>query len=376
MNIDRANEIIDNYIAQFPETAGPDKDELFKWKAAAIWKNAWDINTPDFADMLKRAVSGTEMLINSKKSYPASGLVELCAHNSEAAESVRKEFITLLVDVQDVSEEQTRMDGFIERVNALIHDNLSKSWVYEQDRKSVSGYMGLTRPDRDYLYKATQVKAFANYVEFDDNIGSGQTFSLKNFYRLCDELTAVIAVRQDLRDAVTIGLQDYAHSSGIDNITTIDPAYHILVFDIIYCTEHYGFYTTHPHVTVKRVKKVFGKQAVAEHPNPYKEQEKLLMDKLSKQQAEREKLQYPDLTGKSIDHKTLGTGKVVKQDNARIQVKFSGNQFKTMNLEFLFRGGFISNLDADVSETLKKISDLDDEIDITSNELKTVRMKI
>lgn len=382
MNTDRANEIIDNYIAQFPETTGPDKDELFKWKAAAIWKNAWDINAPDFADMLKKAVSGTEMLINSKRKFPAAGIVKLCTVNKETAESVRKEFIALLQDVPDISEEQKLMDGFIEHINTLIHDVLHSSWIYEQDRKSVSGYMGLARPERDYLYKSMQVKAFADYVEFDDNIGSGQTFSLKNFYRLCDELTAVIADRQDLMDTVSIGLQDYARANGIDSIAAIDPLYHILVFDIIYCTEHYGFYTTHPHVNVKRT--THSKSGLKQCPpikprdntKMYERQQKRLKDRIDVLKADRDKLQYPDVTGMKLNHKAFGMGKVIKQDAAKVQIKFSDNIIKKMDLKCLYRGKIVSNFDADVLEAIKKISDIEYEIDKTTEKYRDLEFKI
>lgn len=379
MNSGRINEIIDHYMEQFPMTTGPDNDELFKWKAAAIWKTTWDIDAADFGAMLKQAVIPTEVLVDSKTVYPASGLIELCNRDPALAEKVRAEFRALLQDTDDPDEEQALMESFVDHINALIDKAFPGSWKYVQDRKSVSDYLGLSRPDRDFFYKASEVKSFAEYVEFDDEIGVGQAFSLRNYYRLCGELIDVIESRRDLRELAASGLQDYALQSGQEEITVIDPAYHILAFDIIYCTGRYGFYTEHSHTGAKKStsKKTVKKQKEPvrpEQPDPEQVRSRELQDTAAALQSERAKLQYPDLTGRTIVHKAFGSGEVIRQEDHKMQVRFAGDQIKTMNIEALYKGRHMDNLDADVLDRMKKIKDLDEKIAGVSNELKTIQM--
>ena len=45
-------------------------DEKYKWEAIQCFQENWDVNAPDFADMLKRSLAKTGNLLASVKNYP------------------------------------------------------------------------------------------------------------------------------------------------------------------------------------------------------------------------------------------------------------------------------------------------------------------
>ena len=68
-------------------------DEKYKWEAIQCFQENWDVNAPDFADMLKRSLAKTGNLLASVKNYPR----KIIAGFAKAApEEVRAMFIAFL----------------------------------------------------------------------------------------------------------------------------------------------------------------------------------------------------------------------------------------------------------------------------------------
>ena len=53
-------------------------------------------------------------------------------------------------------------------------------------------------PDDNFMFKSTEARAFANGCEFGEDIGSGQTFRLDVYYRMCRELAEEIKKNEKL----------------------------------------------------------------------------------------------------------------------------------------------------------------------------------
>ena len=83
-------------------------------------------------------------------------------------------------------------------VNARIEKYVSGSWKYPQNRNSVIYYLNLWKPEENYIFKATEAVAWANCIEYGDDLGSGKPFSLKKYYKMCDELLDEIKDNQEL----------------------------------------------------------------------------------------------------------------------------------------------------------------------------------
>ena len=50
----------------------------------------------------------------------------------------------------------------------------------------------MNNPGLHYIYRSSNASAMAKYVDFGFSIGSGGSFSLVNYYRLCEELVAAL----------------------------------------------------------------------------------------------------------------------------------------------------------------------------------------
>lgn len=350
MNNDKLNLIIDDYLDKFDITHDDRNDEFMKWRAAAVCQKSWNIDAPDFGAMFKRAMSETGVFIDTNTTQPTQGIYHICADHDQN-EQVRASFKKLLSE--DGRETQAHMDEFIDEVNEIIAKFYPKSWKYPQDRKTVSDYVGMLRPDQDYFYKSSLVSNFTRYVEYGGDIGIGRTFKLKNYYKMCDEVISGINERDDLIDKVSTSLKAYAEKRKNPRIVTVDPAYHILVFDIIYCSNVYGFFKTHPVSTVRK------------DPNAEKraELEKEILvneEPLAALYSERDSLNFPDMVGKHIKHITYGEGIITDQKEDSITVDFAGT-IRKMKASVLYSKKLITGADSSADDILR-IVDLDRQI--------------
>lgn len=210
---------------------------------------------------------------------------------------------------------------------------------------------------------------FAAFVEFGDDIGFGKAFKLKNYYRMCDEIAAGIRTRADLTDRVRAGLEAYAKRINNTLVETVDPEYHILVFDIIYCASTYGFFKAHPATAAR-------KDPNAEKRKKIEAEISSLEEPLSALYAERDAMEYPDLVGKQITHITYGNGKVQGQTGDNISVGFSGT-VKKMKASVLYSRKLIDIPEGDkAAEMIVKIVDLDKQIAQTELRLTVLRAQL
>lgn len=65
----RLKEVLVEYKKDFvPKQWG---DEKYKWEAVKHFQDNWDVNAPDFADMLERSLAKTDNLLASMNNFPA-----------------------------------------------------------------------------------------------------------------------------------------------------------------------------------------------------------------------------------------------------------------------------------------------------------------
>ena len=77
-------------MEDFASTTWP--NEKYKWEAVKHFQDNWDINAPDFAEMLERALAKTYNLLASLNNYPKGMIVNSA---KSAPEDVRAMFIVL-----------------------------------------------------------------------------------------------------------------------------------------------------------------------------------------------------------------------------------------------------------------------------------------
>ncbi len=228
--------ILEQYILRFDELdAIGGNDEGYKWRAESCFIENWDIDAEDFPAMFKASMKETSNLIDNKTVQPIGGIL-LLLKQKEETEFVRQCFRELFSeDGGDLNARQDRIYAFMDKINHRIDQYAKGSWKYPQKMNDVIYYLNLWRPHDNYIFKSTEAVNWANCIEYGDDFGSGETFSLKKYYHMCDELL------EEVRSNETImRLYEARFAREARNF---DDEKHILVYDIIYCAHAYNFYS-------------------------------------------------------------------------------------------------------------------------------------
>lgn len=237
MNRKSLNQIFTAYIDKFRFLNEDPQCEGYKWYSVVQFKEAFDLDAPDFAAMLKRAKQVTYNIIDSYN-QPFGGLVKIAEQSVEDAEAVRELFRTLLKDDGgDLTIRQEKITEFLKGCDALVEKYYPGSFLYKNDQRSAMAYLFFNDPDNHYLYKATEANYLSDCVGFYDDWGAMSAFKLDIYHRFCDELIAEIKATPELLKT---------NESRYENTTKklhADPNLHILLFDIIYCSHTYNLYS-------------------------------------------------------------------------------------------------------------------------------------
>lgn len=362
MHKENLQAVIDAYMDRFEELNDLNgNDEGYKWRAASCFKEHWEIDAPDFGAMFKLAMSETSNLIDNAKVQPIGGILELLKHEDEV-EGVRESFRDLFVeDDGDFDLRQKRLEAFANRINARIEHYHPNTWRYSQKLNNVLYYLNLWKPEDNYIYKYTEAEAWANCIEFGDDIGSGAAFSLRKYYRMCEELREVLAGCEELLKLHSVRAQR--------EVRGYDDRLHILVYDLIYCAYAYNLY--------ERV--YIPKTPVGERIR--RAQERSVRDKLlARIKAKEDELAevtkravlLPDLTGSMLRHKAFGSGCVLECAEGKLLIEFPGGQKRFQYPQALAKGFLLCD-DLDVMQQIAGAESFEQERMLVNRELSLLR---
>ena len=165
-------------------------EEKYKWEAVRWFQDNWDINAPDFAEMLSRSLDKTLNLLASVNNFPKGMIVGFA---KAAPEDVRAMFIDLFDESKDVFE---RMNAFKLQSSILLERHGNGAAQHYQYENAISTYLWLRYPDKYYIYKFGEVKAVASELEADYRFKKGAyADNIRNFLRLYDEIS--LALKED-----------------------------------------------------------------------------------------------------------------------------------------------------------------------------------
>lgn len=139
------------YKSSFQEHRLGPGNEIYKWKAVKHFLDNWDIEAPDFSDMLKRSLAKTDNLLASQNFYPRKMIQSF----TEAEPEEVRELFRMLFDenVNVVG----RVKQFESISNALLEKHASEKSSF-QNPNSISTYLWLRYPEKYYIYKYSIVK--------------------------------------------------------------------------------------------------------------------------------------------------------------------------------------------------------------------------
>ena len=177
--------------------------EAYKWEAVKWFQDNWDINAPDFADMLERSLAKTSNLLVSANNFPRQMIIGFA---KASPEEVRAMFIALFDESKDVVE---RIEAFKFGAAELLKKYGGNAIQHYQYENPISIYLWLRYPDKYYIYKFGEIKAVASELAADYRFKKGAyADNIRNFLRLYDELNAALKEDAELAALLKARLTD------------------------------------------------------------------------------------------------------------------------------------------------------------------------
>ena len=354
MNKKHLEEIFSHYIDRFDHTNGTEHAEYFKWQICQeypkLMQTALAADDEYFAKELNKVKKCTKIIIDSY-TQPFAGLVELA--KKEPA-TVKQMFKDLYVeDHGNYGIQMKLISDFFNKSNELLDKYFPGSHLFKQNSHSVSSYLFLNDPNHHYMYKAVQSLRFAECVEYYDDWGNGDEIKLDVYGRMCDELIAEIKQNEDLLKTAN---RRYDGSIKIEGGKLHpDEEYHILAFDIIYCSSVYDLYNGIEYIK-RNTKEKQAYQIV-------KVEADAALEAYNKAKKDNETLNkaitcFTDMikAGDTINHKKYGKCKVDSIDPDYISLSYAKNTVK-LCLPIVIANGIISINTSDFAEGVKKYAD-------------------
>ena len=212
----RLKEILAEYKKVFVQQQWP--NEKYKWEAVQCFQENWDINSADFAQMLKKSLAKTDNLLRSANNFP-KGMITGVAE--AAPEAVHSMYMELYDESKDLCE---RIANFKNKSNTLLERYGNGAAQHYQYENAIMTYLWLRYPDKYYIYKFGEVKAVSLELESDYRFKKGAyEDNIRNFMALYDEICAELQQDDELRNLL---------NSQITSTCYADPELRTLTIDI------------------------------------------------------------------------------------------------------------------------------------------------
>ena len=350
---------IQAYIEDFDHNNKRDgisvRNETAKWTAAANFAENWDINADDMSSMWKRCTK--RAFIDTQHDHSSQGIAELLKHPSEI-EGVRNAFRFLFdKEAVEIEEKWNRIQKFMEYINGRLKDLYPNSSIKQQTKEGVLTYLNLWDPDHNYRYKPAPANTWASYIGYTD-WETGQRFSLRKYYKMCDEIHEVVKEHQELlrihRQRFENGEPDY------------DKELHILTFDVLYCFWGYDN-------VCKEALEEYQEAMKQQHIDELEEQLNNIRDEIRLKAAA---VISPDCKGASVLHKKFGTGTINEILDNRMTVDFEKSGSKTFKFPDAFISGFLQPVDSSIMVQLKKNEQLKKEMITLGDKAKRIEEEL
>lgn len=197
-------------------------EEKYKWEAVKWFQDNWDVNAPDFAEMLNCALDKTYNLLASANNFPKGRIVDFA---KSAPKEVRAMFIALFDESKNVFE---RMDAFKLQSTVLLEKYGNGAAQHYQYENAISTYLWLRYPDKYYIYKFGEVKTVASELESDYHFKKGvYADNIRNFLKLYDEISIALKADTELVNLLQSQLTDTCYPDPELKTLTIDVGFYI-----------------------------------------------------------------------------------------------------------------------------------------------------
>lgn len=216
----RLKQILAEYKKVFVQQQWP--DEKYKWEAVQCFQENWDINSADFAQMLKKSLAKTDNLLRSANNFP-KGMITGFAE--AAPEAVHSMYMELYDESKDLCE---RIANFKNKSNTLLERYGNGAAQHYQYENAIMTYLWLRYPDKYYIYKFGEVKAVSLELESDYRFKKGAyEDNIRNFMALYDEICAELQQDDELSNLLNSQITSSCYADPELRTLTIDVGFFI-----------------------------------------------------------------------------------------------------------------------------------------------------
>lgn len=227
--VDKIRLVISHYKRNF-ETVN--KQERYKWEAIGWYKQHWNIEAENFAEMLANAFGKASNLLASGRYFPYRMITEYANANPE---EVRRIFRILYDESIPLAERyQIFQNSCKSRVDQIMKENpdREKSLNHYQDLRAVVVYLTFEYPEKYFLFKSTMYSDFCERVAFveDKPKVKSAVWKVEGYHKLCELILAEVKNDSELIAMSKARLDDSCYK---------DPALHLLTMDLVYYGSNY-----------------------------------------------------------------------------------------------------------------------------------------
>lgn len=217
-------QILTHYIDSYKQNfARVNRAEIYKWVAVKRFQDNWDINAPNFLDMLSASISQTGNLLKSGQYFP----LRMLQHYAEQRpERLRTLFKALYNEDEDI---YGRIEEFQIETKVLNHELFPGKNTY-QDPRAVIVYLTLRFPERYFFYKFEMFKSFTEKLELTYRPIKGRIENVGHFNNICEIVRHELSLDQELLRL---------HASRLDRNCYFDENLNILTQDFIYAVSQH-----------------------------------------------------------------------------------------------------------------------------------------
>ncbi len=316
-------------------------------KGLSDFKKKWNPDDADFPAMLRASTSGIRVFLDTPMHRSLEGITALADIPEETA-FVREQLIRLFhtEDHGDLDQRASRILDFRNDINVRIGRRFEGKTEFEQTAVSVLNLLSTFSPSDNYFYKKEAADLFAQATEFGDYFMYGNHFSLKGYYKMCDNLLEEVWNYPEILKLHQNRMVDFPAEFS-NNL-------HFLAYDILDCAYRNDFYS---HLRIrssftdewmeraKRARELAGR--IDEIRRELSVKKAHLKDLLS--------LQLPAVDGISVAHRVFGSGTVSSCVNGRMTIRFSDTE-KAFLYPKAFLSGFLKPDDSSILEQLRRIT--------------------
>lgn len=216
--------VIASYKANFDKV---NQGERYKWECVQWYRDHWNIEAENFAEMVESAFEKNGNLLVSAMYYPYGMLVRLAKYDPEGTRAAFR----LLYDesvplIKRYSGFRAAFEPLLKSI-AAEEPNRKKNLNHYQDFRAVLVYLTCQYPEKYYFFKSRMFTTFSARVGYAEEKPrqKSATWKVESYTRMCDRILEIVKLDPEL---ITMS------KARLDETCYLDESLHLLTMDLVF----------------------------------------------------------------------------------------------------------------------------------------------